>query len=532
MTIKQSILAGITAFLAVILLNTVIGLSATQKLGAMLEYITGPAWNTADGAMEGQIGIELEIIALQQLYHGEVNAIQARQQLQEAGAMAGEALDRMKAAGLIEAGSLSRFDQQFKRYGQMRDALYQQLQQGADAKRAYLDYQQEVAVLLKTIGQLEEDADAKVESESGQVDDLQVSAKRQLLLGLVGGVLIALAMYFMAIKIILAPVSRATDNLQELGVGSGDLTARLAGAGQASEMGRLAAAFNIFVEKLQHLIHRAQHSNHSLVNASKIISETTQKSSRGVDIQLQETTRVADAIHRISDSLKRVRQAADQASEASEKASASTHTGELVVATARTGVDEVAHEVDRASQVIGALVIDSQQIGGMLEVIRSIAEQTNLLALNAAIEAARAGESGRGFAVVADEVRNLASRTQESTRAIETIINNLTGGSAKAVEVMDGARQKANVIKDRITKTSEAFSAIVGLVDRMKDMNGDIAHATEEQESEMVQISQSMGTILQQAKNNHALGQEADKGRLELDREVARLEELLNHFKT
>ncbi len=106
-------------------------------------------------------------------------------------------------------------------------------------------------------------------------------------------------------------------------------------------------------------------------------------------------------------------------------------------------IEQLATEVDLAAQVINQLQQDSASIGGILDVFRGIADQTNLLALNAAIEAARAGEQGRGFAVVADEVRTLATRTQESTSEIQTMIEALQTGAGKAVTVMDTGKSKA-----------------------------------------------------------------------------------------
>ena len=532
MNIKKSIMLVVAGFIALIGVNTFVGLSASQKLGGLLDYISGPAWDAADGAMEGQIGLEAQIIALQKLYYNEKPLAELQTVLDDAIAMENEALGRMKASGLMEQATISKLDQQLNSYHATRSALINKLQAGTMAAAEYEQLNGQLDELLAFIGEMEEEADGKVESETANVVQLQATASVELFGALLVSVAMAVGMYIFAQKAIVQPVEQVTKNLQELSSGSGDLTARLPNENATTELGRLAFSFNRFVEKLQALISEAQSSNHTLTAASVQITQSITQSVKGSELQLREISQVANAVDRISSTFDRVAEAAVGANQASTDATSITGAGNRIVASAQQGVDEVVQEVDNASQVISALVADSRNISTMLEVIRSIAEQTNLLALNAAIEAARAGETGRGFAVVADEVRSLASRTQESTKAIESIITNLTNGSSKAVSVMSGAQQKALIIKDRIANTSSAFSNIVSAVDRIRQMNSQIERASEEEKYSMQQITASIDAILQQAKQNHEAGEHTSQSRDHLEREVRKLDSLLSVFRT
>jgi uncharacterized protein YdbL (DUF1318 family) len=92
----------------------------------------------------------------------------------------------------------------------------------------------------------------------------------------------------------------------------------------------------------------------------------------------------------------------------------------------------ITHEIERLERISGdthtasgMLLERTEDINGILSLIKDISEQTNLLALNAAIEAARAGEHGRGFAVVADEVRKLADKTQKAIGDINVALTSM-----------------------------------------------------------------------------------------------------------
>ena len=104
-------------------------------------------------------------------------------------------------------------------------------------------------------------------------------------------------------------------------------------------------------------------------------------------------------------------------------------------------INKLTSAAEQSVDVIHELESDSEQIGKVLDVIQSIAEQTSLLSLNAAIEAARSGDMGRGFSVVAEEVRILAQRTEDSTREIRQVIEQLQNSTRKAASAMESTIQ-------------------------------------------------------------------------------------------
>ena len=160
-------------------------------------------------------------------------------------------------------------------------------------------------------------------------------------------------------------------------------------------------------------------------------------------------------------------------------------------------ISALAGRVTTSMDEVKSLQQHSESISEVIDVIRSIAEQTNLLALNAAIEAARAGETGRGFAVVADEVRSLANRTQGSISAIEETVLNLQNGAETTVRAMSTCSSEAISCSENLDQSTETLRSVVAAVQRMREMNSQVATATDEQNATVRDISQSLTEINQ-----------------------------------
>lgn len=346
-----------------------------------------------------------------------------------------------------------------------------------------------------------------------------------IILSIIIGLLLA---YFIT-RSILNPVNNLRTTIESIEKNS-DLTQRI-DITSTDEIGKTAVSFNHMLEKFEALIQQVSSSSSQLTSASEQVSTVAQDSARNVEQQRQETDMVATAINEMSATVQEVASNAQNASGAAVSADNESQSGKDVVNQTAKAIEQLAADIESAASVIHTVEEDSETIGGVLDVIKNIAEQTNLLALNAAIEAARAGEQGRGFAVVADEVRTLASRTQESTAEIESMIQKLQEGSKKAVKVMENGTSQAREGAEMALEAAGSLDAIVRSVASINEMNTQIAAAAEEQSAVAEEINKNVVNISQLSEKTASGAEQTMSASGELSNLASELQQLVGQFK-
>ena len=261
--------------------------------------------------------------------------------------------------------------------------------------------------------------------------------------------------------------------------------------------GSVVKEINKMSGQLNNVIGDVNNVSNDLTATARHLLASSEKTMYELHNQQQQTEQVATAMHEMSATIAEVARNAQETAENSVAAEKEVDEGSSVVGQSLQSIVLLAKDVENAVTVISHLKNDSDEIGKILEVIRSIAEQTNLLALNAAIEAARAGEQGRGFAVVADEVRTLASRTHSSTQEIQAMIHRLQGGVSNAVEVMEKSQSNSQETVSYANKTQLILNNIKKSVSDINGKNMQIATATEEQTMVAEEIHRNISNISQ-----------------------------------
>lgn len=335
--------------------------------------------------------------------------------------------------------------------------------------------------------------------------------------------------YFIG-RSVLLPTRLAANMMKDISQGEGDLTRTLNEEGN-DEISELSHSFNLFVSKMREsLVHVSQSAN-DVNEHAHTVDDSTKTSQSFIELQNDSSTQVAAAMEQMTHQIHDVSSNAEAAEQAANDAAHNASTGKHVVAETITAIETLSANIETVSRVTEDLANESQNIGSVLDVIRSISEQTNLLALNAAIEAARAGEHGRGFAVVADEVRTLASRTGQSTDEIQSMISKLQEGTRAAVDAVKASQTLSVSTVEQASSANNSLNEIERLVSVITEMNSQIARATEQQTQAADEVNLRINDLSQSTEqsldNTKQLNSASDK----LKQSSTELSSIVNRFK-
>jgi methyl-accepting chemotaxis protein len=333
----------------------------------------------------------------------------------------------------------------------------------------------------------------------------QASVQSRLLLVtvLVASTVLALALgagWLMAHRIS-GPIESAARAMERMAEGDLGVLVNVQGGG---ETGRMLASLAKMQQALSRMVQEIRLNVASVETASSEIAQGNQDLSARTEQAASNLEETAASMEQLTSTVLQSADSARQANQLAASASEIAVRGGNVVGQVVTTMNEISASSKKISDIIG--------------VIDGIAFQTNILALNAAVEAARAGEQGRGFAVVAAEVRSLAQRSAEAAKEIKVLI----GYSVDRVDA--GSRL--------VTQAGQTMSKIVGSVQRVSDIIGEITAAAGEQSDGISQVNVAVNQLDQMTQQNAALVEQSAAAAESLKDQAARLKEAVAMFQT
>ena len=338
------------------------------------------------------------------------------------------------------------------------------------------------SLATERIGQLKAIENQLSESLLVSAATVQREAFNSMLFNLISSIVIVLVALVLSGYIAKGLHTEVTDltSVMEKVRNDNDLTVRAKFVG-GSELGQIATALNLTLEKVAAAMDEMVSSSNILAASAEETSQTCLQNSSSLTEQQAEIGLIATAIEELSITVKEVAGNTQIAADSAKAADGQAHEARTVVQDSYHSIEHLAAEITNLAERITNLHSSSNNITSVVDVIKSVAEQTNLLALNAAIEAARAGEQGRGFAVVADEVRTLAQRTQDSTSEIENFITSLQSDANSAFSVIENSQKMADEAVHNSKNVEQTLSSITDSVSNIFAVTDQVATAVEEQ---------------------------------------------------
>ena len=301
------------------------------------------------------------------------------------------------------------------------------------------------------------------------------------------------------------------------------------------EVGMIAKATQNLADTVSEAVRLIKEKNSKLLNTSGTLRTGVSTTNNSVDDvekamgeiagsatqQAADTQQTAESIVHIGENIVKTMEETEALSKYADNI---RETSEAMRNTIRT-LSEVNNNTEQAMDEISAQVLSTNEsvikIKDAAQLITSIAEETNLLSLNAAIEAARAGEQGRGFAVVADQIQKLSEQSNDSTKYIDDIVNNLMRESSRTVAFMNETKDVILEQSKQLSYTEEQFAAIYNDIEVIKQAVTaiyDMVRSVDEERLTVVDAVRNLSAIAE----GNAAGTEETLASTELVKEMVK----------
>ena len=289
---------------------------------------------------------------------------------------------------------------------------------------------------------------------------------------------------FLVTVFFVRPLREFRKNLDDIGMGTADLSIRLEVKGN-DEISDTARTFNNFIAHLNMMIadlkanasqtylvekklFAASQGTAASINQIRSNTAAISKSAEMLKQDAGDTNALSENVSGIAQNLVETIRYQTQASESSAEAADEMIKSFSIIAADISRLESFSESLESKSES-GILRMDETEkvvtdintrihaIDAFVQMIDDIAEKTNTLAMNAAIESAHAGEYGKGFSVVAEEIRKLADDAKKNAESIAHSLKDIIDRTQAAARITEETKRSFTDIDNGVHQTGKAF---------------------------------------------------------------------------